>query len=90
MYYIERDAQPGAFTNIGEGFWWAIITFTSVGYGDIYPITTEGRVIASVMAMIGVMTLSLPTAIISGAFVEYLQNNKHKRRNKNEEKENLN
>ena len=77
MYYIEREAQPEAFSNIGEGFWWAIITFTSVGYGDVYPITTVGKIIASIMATIGVMTLSLPTAIISGSFVEYLQNHKN-------------
>ena len=81
MYYIEREAQPEAFNNIGEGFWWAIITFTSVGYGDIYPVTVFGKVIASLMAMIGVMTLSLPTAIISGTFVEYLQNNKKNKDN---------
>ena len=81
MYYIEREAQPEAFNNIGEGFWWAIITFTSVGYGDIYPVTVFGKVIASLMAMIGVMTLSLPTAIISGSFVEYLQNNKKNKDN---------
>ncbi len=80
MYYIEREAQPDAFRNIGEGFWWAIITFTSVGYGDIYPVTTLGKVLASVMATIGVMTLSLPTAIISGSFVEYLQNQKNQKK----------
>lgn len=43
MYYIEREAQPEVFENIGDGVWWAIITFATVGYGDIYPITPLAR-----------------------------------------------
>lgn len=73
MYYIERAAQPEVFSNIGQGFWWAIITFTSVGYGDIYPITPFGRLLAGGMALVGIITLTLPTAIVSGALMAKLQ-----------------
>ena len=73
MYYIERQAQPDVFTDIGEGFWWAIITFTTVGYGDIYPITPLGKLLAGCMALVGIATLTLPTAIISGAMMDRLR-----------------
>ena len=54
MYYIERYAQPEAFENIGDGFWWAIVAFTTVGYGDIYPITPLGRLLSSIISLIGI------------------------------------
>ncbi|MEG1616113.1 MAG: ion transporter [Bacteroidales bacterium] len=87
MYYIERDAQPDAFSNIGQGFWWAIITFTSVGYGDIYPITPIGKLLASGMALIGIVTLTLPTAILSGALMNRLQEQTRQRLLEKENKE---
>lgn len=73
MYYAERKAQPEVFRNIGEGFWWAIITFTSVGYGDTYPITDFGKILTSAMVLIGIITMTLPTAIVSGALIDKLQ-----------------
>ncbi|MEG1587296.1 MAG: ion transporter [Bacteroidales bacterium] len=85
MYYIENQAQPDKFTSIGEGFWWAVITFTSIGYGDIYPITPLGKVMAGSMALIGLIVFALPTALVSGAYINYLQQPKEKRK-KEEEK----
>lgn len=73
MYYIERRAQPDVFTNVGEGFWWAIITFTTVGYGDVVPITPLGKSLACLIAFIGIITLMLPTGIISGALMNRIQ-----------------
>ena len=61
MYYIEREAQPDAFTDIFQGFWCAIITFTSIGSGDIYPITLFGKIIACCLAFVVLITLALPT-----------------------------
>ena len=78
MYYIERAAQPDKFTNIGEGFWWAIITITSVGYGDVYPITGLGKILAGNLAIIGLIAFSLPTALVSGAFMNHLQEEREK------------
>jgi voltage-gated potassium channel len=70
MYEIESIKQPVVFKNIIDAFWWAVATLTTVGYGDIYPITTLGRVLAGVIAILGVGLIALPTAIISYGFVE--------------------
>lgn len=72
MYYIERSAQPEAFQNVGDGFWWAIVAFTTVGYGDIYPITALGRLLSSIISLIGIAMIAIPTGIISSAFMNML------------------
>ena len=69
MYYLEKDAQPRVFDNVGQGFWWSIITFTTVGYGDIYPITPWGKFLAGVIAVAGIGMIAMPTGIISSAFM---------------------
>lgn len=78
MYYIERNAQPEAFQNIGDGFWWAIVAFTTVGYGDIYPITPLGRLLSSIISLIGIAMIAIPTGIISSAFMNMLLDKKNK------------
>ncbi len=79
MYYVENPTQPEAFSNMGESFWWAICTLTTVGYGDVYPITPMGRIIASVITVLGIGIIALPTAIISSGFLELLQKKKEKK-----------
>lgn len=71
-YYIERNAQPQAFENIGDGFWWPIVAFTTVGYGDIYPVTPLGRLLSSIISLIGIAMIAIPTGIISSAFMSML------------------
>ncbi|MEG1563235.1 MAG: ion transporter [Bacteroides sp.] len=73
MYYIERGAQPEAFANIGDGLWWSIVAFTTVGYGDIFPITPLGKVLSSIISLIGIAMIALPTGIISSAFMSTMQ-----------------
>lgn len=73
MYYIERDAQPDVFQNIGDSFWWAIVAFTTVGYGDIYPITPLGKILSCIISMIGIAMIAIPTGIISSAFINIIQ-----------------
>ena len=73
MYYLEKDAQPKLFDNVGEGFWWALITFATVGYGDVYPITWLGKLLGMFSAVFGVMLFALPTAIVTSAFMNRLQ-----------------
>ncbi len=77
MFYIENDAQPGKFENIGESMWWAVATLTTVGYGDIYPVTGMGKVISAIIAVIGIGFIALPTGIISSAFIERIQKSKN-------------
>lgn len=74
MYYIERNAQPEAFKNVGNGLWWAIETFTTVGYGDIYPITPLGKLLGSLIMLVGISMIAVPTAIISSAFMKMILN----------------
>lgn len=81
MYYIERYAQPEAFENIGDGFWWAIVAFTTVGYGDIYPITPLGQLLISIISLIGIAMIAIPTGIISSAFMSMLIEKKQKEKN---------
>lgn len=73
MYHAERAAQPEAFGSIPAAMWWAIATLTTVGYGDVAPVTPLGRVIAGVAAMIGIFMFALPTAILGAGFLQEIQ-----------------
>ena len=80
MYYIERNAQPDVFRNIGDGFWWSLVTFTTVGYGDIYPVTPIGKLLSCVICMVGIGMIAIPTGIISSSFVNIVQQKERKAR----------
>ncbi|MEM6321277.1 MAG: ion transporter [Bacteroidota bacterium] len=80
MYYIEGEAQPEKFATIGHSFWWAIATLTTVGYGDVYPITAMGKLLSAVITLIGIGFIALPTGIISSAFIEKIKRKKRKRK----------
>lgn len=67
IYYFENEAQPEHFTSIFDSLWWAIITLTTVGYGDVYPITVGGKVFTFMILMIGLGIVAIPTGIISSA-----------------------
>ena len=73
MYSVEHDAQPDVFRNAFSGIWWSMSTLLTVGYGDIYPITTLGRIMAICIAYLGVGVVAIPTGIISAGFVEQYQ-----------------
>ena len=72
MYNIENAAQPDKFDNVLSGFWWAIATLTTVGYGDIYPVTSLGKILSSVIAILGIGFVALPTGILSAGFIEVM------------------
>ncbi len=73
MYSIEHSVQPDVFENAFSGMWWAVSTLLTVGYGDIYPITTAGRAFGIAIAFLGVGMVAIPTGIISAGFVEQYQ-----------------
>ena len=70
MHVAEREVQPEKFGSIPEAMWWAIVTLTTVGYGDAVPVTLAGRTIAGVTMIFGLMMLALPVGIIATAFAE--------------------
>jgi len=73
MYFVESAAQPDKFSSIPAAMWWAVVTLTTVGYGDIYPITPVGKLLGTVVAILGIGVFALPTGILGSAFVEELQ-----------------
>lgn len=73
LYWAEADAQPDKFGSIPRALWWSIITLTTVGYGDVYPVTSLGRFFAAIIALTGVMIIAIPTGIFAASFSEGLQ-----------------
>ena len=68
IYFLERDAQPGAFGSIPAASWWALSTLTTVGYGDVIPVTPPGKLLGVVVMLLGVGVFALPIAIITAGF----------------------
>ena len=79
MYSLEHEAQPDVFQNAFSGVWWAASTLLTVGYGDIYPVTTLGKIFGIFITFLGVGMVAIPTGIISAGFVD--QYSRLKRRN---------
>jgi voltage-gated potassium channel len=73
LYYAEHHAQPEAFPSIPAAMWWAVATLTTVGYGDVYPVTVVGKLCASVTAVLGIGMFALPTGILGAGFVEEIE-----------------
>ncbi|MEY8702037.1 ion transporter [Francisella philomiragia] len=73
MFYAEHDAQPQVFSSISNTLWWGVITLTTVGYGDMFPITILGRLIAAVVSMLGIGVFAIPSGLIGGAFIDEIR-----------------
>lgn len=73
MYYVEHDAQPRVFSSIPAAMWWGVVTLTTVGYGDIYPITGFGKFVAGFIAILGIGLYALPAGIIAAGFADELR-----------------
>ena len=73
IYIFENSAQPDKFTDIPSAMWWAVATLTTVGYGDVYPITSAGKIVAAIVSILGIGMFALPTGILGAGFVEEVQ-----------------
>ena len=73
IYYFENEAQPEHFSSIFDSLWWSIITLTTVGYGDVYPITIGGRMFTFFILLIGLGIVAIPTGIISSSLTKVVE-----------------
>ena len=76
MYYAEHDVQPDKFSSIPAAFWCAIATLSTVGYGDVYPITPLGKIVGAGAAVLGIGMFALPTGILGAGFLLEIQKGK--------------
>lgn len=79
MYFVEYEAHPKAFGSILDSMWWGVVTLTTVGYGDIYPITPLGKLLGAMLAFLGIGIFALPAGIIASGFSEEVQRRKQER-----------
>jgi voltage-gated potassium channel len=77
MYFVENQAQPKAFASIPMSMWWGVATLTTVGYGDVYPVTPLGKFFGAIISLLGIGLFALPTGILGSGFVEEIQNRKN-------------
>ena len=73
IYYFEHEAQPDKFSSIFDSLWWSIVTLTTVGYGDVYPITMGGRLFTFLILLIGLGIVAIPTGIISSSMTKVFE-----------------
>jgi voltage-gated potassium channel len=82
LYIVEGDAQPATFGSIPRAMWWSIATLTTVGYGDVIPVTVVGRVLAGLTAITGIGLIAMPTGILAAAFSDAIQRQREARKHK--------
>ncbi|MCL1859743.1 MAG: ion transporter [Oscillospiraceae bacterium] len=82
MYTVEHDVQPEIFPNALSGLWWAVTTLSTIGYGDIYPVTVLGKVFGTLFSLLNIGLIAVPTGIISAGFIENTPEKSKKRKNK--------
>ena len=76
VYYAENEAQPEKFSSIPSSMWWAVATLTTVGYGDIFPITSIGKLLGSISAIFGIGLFALPAGLLASGFSDELEKEK--------------
>ena len=81
MYHVEHEAQPEAFSSIPTSMWWGVVTLTTIGYGDTYPVTPAGKLVAAGVAILGIAVYAIPTGIMASAFTEEMRKKKNASKN---------
>ena len=79
IYWLEKDVQPDKFPSILHACWWAVVTLTTIGYGDVYPMTPLGQVLGAIVGISGVIITAIPVGIISSGFVQKMDETNYKR-----------
>lgn len=82
VFFFEKEAQPEVFTSMGVTMWWAVITFTTVGYGDMYPITLMGRILTTIVSFLGIAFYAIPGSIFTSALLEKINEKKRRKKEK--------
>ncbi|MDA0196368.1 MAG: ion transporter [Bacteroidetes bacterium] len=85
MYYLEKDVQPEHFSSISKSLWWGIVTLTTVGYGDVYPITPLGKIIGGMISLLGIGLVALPSGILASGYTEQIMKRKIQGESENED-----
>ena len=70
IHFFERNAQPEAFGSILDSMWWSVVTLTTIGYGDVYPTTSGGRLFTALVALVGVGLIAIPSGLLASALTE--------------------
>ena len=74
IFYCECEAQPDKFSSVLDSLWWAVVTLTTIGYGDMYPVTAGGKIFTSVISLLGIGIIAVPTGLITSAMIAGKQN----------------
>jgi voltage-gated potassium channel len=80
IYYLEREAQPDKFSSIPQALWWSVATLSTVGYGDVYPVTAGGQFFAALVAIAGIGLFGLPAGILASGFMEVVEERKERKK----------
>lgn len=78
MYFVENSKQPEAFSSIPAAMWWGVATLTTVGYGDVYPVTPIGKILGAIIALLGIGLFAMPAGILAAGFAEVIKRNETK------------
>lgn len=82
VYFVESKAQPDVFTSMSSTLWWSITTFTTVGYGDMYPITTIGRILTTIVSVLGIAFYAIPGSIFTSSLLDKINEKRNNKNNK--------
>ena len=81
IFEVEHEAQPEVFTNVFQTMWWAVATLTTVGYGDMFPITVAGKAITTIITILGIGFIAIPGGIFASEFIASIEEEKKKKKN---------